>query len=335
MFSALHHGFRVLPKAAIIVARVLALVVGLLATCRLGAVEPPPTPEDSYPRIYIGKPDGSEMKQLVELEEHKAQGSPTWSQDGKTIAFDAWRPLVGETHVNAKIVVVNADGTKPRILGDGAMPSFSPLKNRIAISRYAPNQGVWVIGGEGHEQELVLLDPEGWGTDWSPDGKQIVYGVYNNEAANLVVYDLIEGVRVSLFEEGKSPYSYFFWNFAWSPDGRRIAFKGQRTDGRIEIGIVDARGAKEGLVTRFEGEVTANVAWSHDSKQILFSRATPERMNRVQLFVMDADTKDPPKLLSGQDPQRVNMTAAFSPDGKTLLVASRQPPVKKGAKKGQ
>ena len=332
----LHHGFHRLPQAAIIIGRVVLLVVGLapgfVATSRLGA-EDPPTPEDSYPRIFIGKPDGSEMKPLVDLDEYKSQGSPTWSQDGKAIAFDAWRPEIGETHVNAKVVVVNADGSNPRILGEGAMPSFSPRRNRIAISRYAPNQGVWIMSGEGPERELALLDPEGWGADWSPDGKQIVYAVYNANAANLVVCDLIEGVRVSLFEAGKSPYSSFFWNFAWSPDGRKIAFKGQRTDGKIEIGIVDARGAKDGLVTRYEGDVTPNVAWSHDSKQILFSRATPERMNRVQLYVMDASTKDPPQLLAGQDPERANVTAAFSPDGKSLLVASRKPPVKKGAKK--
>jgi Tol biopolymer transport system component len=273
------------------------------------------------------------MKPLVEIEDYKAQGSPAWSQDGKTIAFDAWRPERGETHVNAKIVVVNADGSKPRVLGDGAMPSFSPRKNRIAISRYDANQGVWVMGSDGPEQELVLLDPEGWGADWSPDGRQIVYAVYSDGGANLVVYDLIEGVRTSLFEEGKLLYSSFFWNFAWSPDGRKIAFKGQRTDGRVEIGIVDAKGMKDGHVTRFEGEVTPNVAWTHDSKQLVFSRATPERKNRVQLWIMNAGTKDPPQLLSGQDAERINVTAAFSPDGQSLLVASREPPAKKPAKK--
>jgi hypothetical protein len=72
MFHILHHGFR-LPQAAIVVGSVALLVLGLLATSRLGA-EDPPTPEDSYPRIFIGKPDGSEMKPLVDLDEYKSQG---------------------------------------------------------------------------------------------------------------------------------------------------------------------------------------------------------------------------------------------------------------------
>ena len=192
-------------------------------------------------RIYIGQPDGSGMKPLLELPDYTMQGSPTWSQDGTLIAFDAWRPKLGETSNDSKIIVVNADGTNPRVLGDGAMPSFSPRHNRITYSRYTPNYGVWVMSSEGPEKELVLLDEEGWGADWSPDGKQIAYTVFA-EPANLVVFDLVEGEKVKLFEEGKSPYSSFFWNFAWSPDGRHIAFKGQRTDGgKSEVAIIDAR----------------------------------------------------------------------------------------------
>ena len=145
--------------------------------------------------------------------------------------------------------------------------------------------------------------------------------------SNLVVFDLVEGERTLLFEEGKSPYSSFFWNFAWSPDGRHIAFKGQRIGGdKLELGIVDARGAKHGLVTRVEGEVTPNIGWSHDSKRILFSQKTRDRGGRVQLYTAAADTLDAPQLLPGQDPLRANTTAACSPDGKQLLIVSRKPP---------
>jgi Tol biopolymer transport system component len=157
--------------------------------------------------------------------------------------------------------------------------------------------------------------------------------VYGDEQSNLVVFDLVEGERVMLFEEGKSPYSSFFWNFAWSPDGRHIAFKGQRVEGeKLELGIVDARGAKHGLITRVEGEVTPNIGWSHDSKRILFSQKTRERGGRVQLYTAAADTMEPPQLLPGQDPLRANVTAASSPDGKQLLVVSRKPPPAKNGK---
>src|SRR5262245_4036050 len=112
---------------------VLALLVQIIAQ------EPAaPANAEQETRIFVCQPDGAEMKPLVEMTDYRMQGSPSWSQDGKLIAFDAWRPALGEKNTESKIIVVNADGSDPRILGDGAMPSFSPRHNRICFSRYQP-----------------------------------------------------------------------------------------------------------------------------------------------------------------------------------------------------
>jgi hypothetical protein len=50
---------------------------------------------------------------------------------------------------------------------------------------------------------------------------------------------------------------------------------------------------------------------------------------------MAAGTKDPPQLLAGQDPARANTSAAFSPDGKQLLMVSRKPPPGMGKAKAK
>jgi Tol biopolymer transport system component len=232
--------------------------------------------------------------------------------------------------------LVNADGSNPRVLGDGAMPSFSPRHNRIAFSRYVPNYGVWVMSIDGPEKELVLLDEEGWCAEWSPDGKQIVYAVNTNNSANLMVFDLVEGVKTPLFQEGASPYSNVFWNFCWSPDGQYIVFKGQRTDsGKFEVAIINARGAKHGYIVRLEAETPPNFNWTHDSKSILFGQKTTDRGNRVQLYLMDAGEKDQPRLLPGQDTTRANSAGAFSPDGQQLLIVSRKPPANMGKAKAK
>src|SRR6266850_923362 len=113
-----------------------AIMVGMAIALsfRLGA-QPPAAPvnEDSDNRIFICQPDGSGMKPLLDMPDYKMQGSPTWSQDGKLIAFDAWRPRLNETNTDGKVILVNADGTNPKVLADGAMPSFSPRHNRIAF----------------------------------------------------------------------------------------------------------------------------------------------------------------------------------------------------------
>src|SRR5436190_9190435 len=203
--------------------------VAIVVFGRITAQEPaPPANEDSEHRIFIGQPDGSGMKPLVDLGEYRFQGAPVWSADGTKVAFHSYRPGRGEKDADAKIVVVNADGSDPKILGDGEFPSFSPKHQRIVFTRYAPNSGVWVMSVEGPEKELIRLDG-GYGAGrWSPDGKRIAYTTTRDKGINLYVYDLIEGDEVAIFEEGKCPYTSFFRNIMWSPDGTKIAFRGQR-----------------------------------------------------------------------------------------------------------
>jgi Tol biopolymer transport system component len=140
-----------------------------------------------------------------------------------------------------------------------------------------------------------------------------------------VVYDLIEGTRERLFDADSPQYQSVFWNFKWSPDGRKIAFKGQKDGNKIEMAIVDARGAKHGLVTRFEGNLTPSFAFSPTGKRLVFSFQTSEPGSRQQLYSVDPNAKDPPELLRGQDTMRPNVNPAYSPDGKKIAFARGKP----------
>jgi len=277
-------------------------------------------------RLFIAKSDGSEAKPLDILPEYVYHGSPRWSPDGKRIVFNVWKH--GENHTAGQIAVVSTDGSNPRVLIDGLLPSFSPQGDRIAFSRLGPNSGVWVMGAEGPDTDLKQIDANGWGTDWSPDGK-LVYSTTTATGANLVVFDPADDSRRLLFDEQKSPYKNLFWNMAWSPDGRRIVFKGLSTADKYEVGLVDARGAKQGLVHRLDGEVLATFAWSPDGSRVLFCKSCPEREHRSQIYTFDPDTNDPPQLLARQDPQRHCADVAWSPDGKQIAVSCFMQPAKK------
>src|SRR5687768_11947942 len=129
------------------------IIVWLLAAWPASAQQEP-AERDGH--LYLARPDGSEMKQLPDPPGCINPGSPCWTADGRLLAFDAVRQGQ-QAGGGRQIVVMLADGTQPRALIDGAMPSFSPRGQRIAFSRYTPNRGVWVTSTEGPEKELVLL----------------------------------------------------------------------------------------------------------------------------------------------------------------------------------
>lgn len=297
----------------------------------LVAADPPKAALEEYTSlIFVANSDGAEMKPLADIPDYRGQGSPEWSRDGKQLAFDAFKPKTGATYVNSELTIVNSDGSQPRILIDGAMPSFSPRGTRIAFSRYSPNQGVWVMSTEGPDKELVQIDENGWGTDWGADGR-IAYTTRGPGGANFVIFNLVEGRRDYLFDEQNTPYRQIYWNFAWSPDAKRIVFKALNKDGKSEVGIVDARGEKFGLVHRLAEDVGTNFAWSPDGTRILISKSCPERNNLQQLFSLDPNTMDAPQLLTAAPADRSLSTMCFSPDGKKIAVSSRMPVAPKTA----
>ena len=84
------------------------------------------------------------------------------------------------------MLLMKADGTEVECLGNGAMQSWSDDGKRIAFSCNAP-RGVWVLDLATKKRELI--DNEGWGIQWSPDGK---YWAYSRRGA-LVVKNVATG----------------------------------------------------------------------------------------------------------------------------------------------
>ena len=131
--------------------------------------EPAATKASAADSLHVMDADGRNLRPFVSHPEYTSHGSPAWSCDGSTLAFDAWRSAQGETYVNAHIFVCNADGAQLKDIGVGAMPSWSPDGNRIVFSNYSP-RGVWIMNADGTGREL--LDADGWGGEWCPKGER-------------------------------------------------------------------------------------------------------------------------------------------------------------------
>jgi len=279
----------------------------------------PDTPQKT---LFVMNADGTDLRLLVRPEGFDSAGSPSFTSDGTMIAFDAWNRAAGQSGNQARIYVVNADGTGLKDLGDGCMPTWSPRGQRLCFCRYEPH-GVWVMRDDGSERQL--LDAQGWGAQWSPNGHMIAYTKSDAAGQTIAVYDLVEDDYFTLWSDlkrGERPYSQIYWNMTWSPDSTRLCFKGTSSDGNQEqIGLLTVLKRPTESKLRYAGVHYADFAWHPDGKRIVFTKTSPER-KRQQLYEFNPDNDDEPTLVAGQPADRQNMDVCWSPDGNRLVFAS-------------
>ena len=100
---------------------------------------------------------------------------PTWSPDGKQIAF-----LAGHGNDAYKLEVVPAVGGRPRLIAKNALstaPSWSPDGRRLLYAEFILrpfSSSVRVVNLATHKN--TLIDASGGIARWSPDGAEIAYG---------------------------------------------------------------------------------------------------------------------------------------------------------------
>lgn len=301
--------------------RVLTLFVSAAIAGSVQGQDDKPIPP--APALFVMDADGKNLMQLPSPPEYDGQGSPVWSADGKKIGFDAWRASVGESFRDCHVFVSSVDGSNPRDLGNGAMPSFSRDGTQITFSRYSPNQGVWTMRSDGSEKKM--LDANGWGARWSPDGRSIAYTVYNG-GVNIEVYDVETETRKRILDAKQSGrYRQIYWSFCFSPDSKQVCFKALSNDADqpYEAAVANVDGNADGFRVIAQRSLGNKFSWHPDGKQIVFSLRDPMR-KLDQLYLVPADKKAEPKAVNGQPFDRANTGPDWSPDGKRIVFSSRE-----------
>jgi Tol biopolymer transport system component len=263
--------------------------------------------------IYVINADGGERGSLG-LRRLADGIDPTWSPDGKQVAFVRWREPRG-------VWIAEADGSNEWRAFDENLarwPSWSPDGSQILFSRQHGGQMedaqrcffgfCFTIPARPH-WKLGIVETDGsdfyeppssdfsQAPDWSPAGDRIVY----SDEQGLRVQDRAGEVSYLITHDANDTSP------VWSPDGQRVAFTRRQHD-HWEVYVVDADGRNLRRLTDTplnpSGQVANSVApaWSPDGQSLAFltdRAASTTAGGKWQIWVMQANGQQQRPLFAG------------------------------------
>ena len=212
--------------------------------------------EGGPPQIYVMDANGNNQRKLTDTE--FAEWYPSWSPDGKRIAFTSSGAM---DTAGWYIYVVDADGKNLQRLtqpDSGWYPSWSPDSQRIAFvsSRDAFGNEIYVMNADGSNQQRLTDTPgDNRYPYWSPDGEHIAFVSFRDENWEIYVMDA-DGKNQR--RRTRTPANDL--HPSWLPDGKRIVFVSHR-DGNYEIYMMNADGARQIRRLTKDGSDDTDPAW--------------------------------------------------------------------------
>ena len=217
--------------------------------------------------IVVADADGGDVRQITTDRPGQSSWHPTWSPDGREVAFlrsrsgpssAPWR--LGDLYVQSVDHDAARRLTSRRLVAD---PAWSPDGRQIAIAiaqrnpdpPTLANMDIYVVDVGGGAPRRLTTTPHSFETApaWSPDGSRIAFARWTPQTqfdGTGAVYVMNrdgsgEELLLSHRHFASGPYS-----LAWSPDAQTIAFETSPTRECTAISLVDTgSGAVQPLTT--------------------------------------------------------------------------------------
>lgn len=246
---------------------------------------------------------------LASAQDVKSASSATLSYKVAKLAYDR---LTGTLpYPQDDIFILDSPNSKPRHLGTGMSPVWSPDGKKIA---YCLREGIGtrnigtgqmrLINADGSgDKQLTNLEGGACPSDWSADGRlafvsngQILVMTTDDEHARKIAPGY--GAR-------------------WSPDGKRLLFcrlaADRQSSGSVWIVNEDGADAKKVID---DNSQALEATWGADGNTILFT-STRVHKRKAEIFRINLDGSGLQVVVT--DPDRSLFFPLLSPDGSTLI----------------